>query len=35
MSDACALQKVELVVLALAGNMKQCALAVQVWLVLL
>jgi len=35
MSDACALQKVEVVVIALDGNMKQCALAVQVWLVLL
>jgi hypothetical protein len=35
MSDACALQKVEVVVMALHGNMKQCALAVQVWMVLL
>lgn len=34
-SDACALRKVEVVVMALDGNMKQCALAVQVWLVLL
>lgn len=33
MPDACALQKVEVVVMALDGNMKQCALAVQVWLV--
>jgi len=35
MSDACALQKVEVVVMAVDENMKQCALAVQVWLVLL